>query len=113
MIFVLVRSSKIADVETGTNPIDRTVAHLLFHRPPDPSATPPMKNCSLESPLSGNSEKYHIQLKGESEEPVSQCLTETLIDKVNTYQYEPQGAKLLVSAHDSHKENVPQPMPKT
>ncbi|WOL11482.1 protein LNK2 isoform X2 [Canna indica] len=27
------RSSKWPDAETGTNPIDRTVAHLLFHRP--------------------------------------------------------------------------------
>ncbi|CAJ1978116.1 unnamed protein product [Sphenostylis stenocarpa] len=27
------RYARIADVETKTNPIDRTVAHLLFHRP--------------------------------------------------------------------------------
>lgn len=28
------------DVETGTNPIDRSIAHLLFHRPSDASVMP-------------------------------------------------------------------------
>lgn len=28
------------DMETDTNPIDRSIAHLLFHRPLDPSANP-------------------------------------------------------------------------
>ncbi|EPS58886.1 hypothetical protein M569_15924, partial [Genlisea aurea] len=29
------RFGRVPDVETETNPIDRIVAHLLFHRPPD------------------------------------------------------------------------------
>ncbi|TKY59511.1 hypothetical protein E2542_SST16600 [Spatholobus suberectus] len=29
------------NMETNTNPIDRTIAHLLFHRPSDPSMLPP------------------------------------------------------------------------
>ena len=27
-------------METDTNPIDRSIAHLLFHRPSDPSMVP-------------------------------------------------------------------------
>lgn len=34
------RSGGFLDLETDTNPIDRSVAHLLFHRPSDPSAMP-------------------------------------------------------------------------
>ncbi|GAB2291994.1 hypothetical protein Dimus_026242 [Dionaea muscipula] len=30
----------LLDIETDTNPIDRSIAHLLFHRPPDSSAVP-------------------------------------------------------------------------
>ncbi|XVE49566.1 hypothetical protein DITRI_Ditri01bG0092100 [Diplodiscus trichospermus] len=37
------------DVETDTNPIDRSVAHLLFHRPSDPSLRPTTENASLKS----------------------------------------------------------------
>lgn len=33
------------DIETDTNPIDRSVAHLLFHRPSEPS--PPSAQVSL------------------------------------------------------------------
>ncbi|KAH1102406.1 hypothetical protein AAZX31_13G181200 [Glycine max] len=43
------RYARIADVETKTNPIDRTVAHLLFHRPLDLTGNYPDK---LESPIS-------------------------------------------------------------
>lgn len=32
-------STGFVDMETDTNPIDRSIAHLLFHRPSDPSAT--------------------------------------------------------------------------
>ncbi|KAK6945719.1 hypothetical protein RJ641_013263 [Dillenia turbinata] len=40
------------DMETDTNPIDRSIAHLLFHRPSDPSLKPahdtfPMKSHSV------------------------------------------------------------------
>ncbi|XP_011088416.1 protein LNK2 isoform X2 [Sesamum indicum] len=45
------RFPKIPDVETDTNPIDRTVAHLLFHRPMDFSGKP---GETPESPLSAN-----------------------------------------------------------
>ncbi|KAE9605477.1 hypothetical protein Lalb_Chr10g0097751 [Lupinus albus] len=31
------RCMEFMDIETNTNPIDRSVAHLLFHRPSDPS----------------------------------------------------------------------------
>ncbi|PIN09392.1 hypothetical protein CDL12_18025 [Handroanthus impetiginosus] len=45
------RFARMPDVETDTNPIDRTVAHLLFHRPLEftgkPAETP-------ESPASAN-----------------------------------------------------------
>ncbi|KAL7120419.1 hypothetical protein ACP275_02G121500 [Erythranthe tilingii] len=34
------RFNRMADVETDTNPIDRTVAHLLFHRPLELSGRP-------------------------------------------------------------------------
>ncbi|KAL9175439.1 hypothetical protein ABFS82_02G112200 [Erythranthe guttata] len=34
------RFNRMADVETDTNPIDRTVAHLLFHRPIELSGRP-------------------------------------------------------------------------
>ncbi|XP_031740059.1 protein LNK1 isoform X2 [Cucumis sativus] len=34
------RSGGFLDLETDTNPIDRSVAHLLFHRPSDPSLMP-------------------------------------------------------------------------
>ncbi|TKY68256.1 hypothetical protein E2542_SST04492 [Spatholobus suberectus] len=43
------RYARIADVETKTNPIDRTVAHLLFHRPLESSGNYPDK---LELPIS-------------------------------------------------------------
>lgn len=33
LIHAVHRHPKWAYAETGTNPIDRTVAHLLFHRP--------------------------------------------------------------------------------
>lgn len=37
------------DVETDTNPIDRSIAHLLFHRPSDPSRLPSNDSLSLRS----------------------------------------------------------------
>lgn len=37
------------DMETDTNPIDRSIAHLLFHRPSDPSATAPFDTLSVKS----------------------------------------------------------------
>ncbi|XWS63159.1 hypothetical protein CRYUN_Cryun06bG0072300 [Craigia yunnanensis] len=37
------------DMETDTNPIDRSIAHLLFHRPSDPSLRPTTDTASLKS----------------------------------------------------------------
>lgn len=51
------RSGGFLDLETDTNPIDRSVAHLLFHRPSDPSLMPaggntlPLKSHKLVSSL--------------------------------------------------------------
>lgn len=36
-------------METDTNPIDRTIAHLLFHRPSDPSVMHATDTLSLKS----------------------------------------------------------------
>jgi len=45
------RSGGFLDLETDTNPIDRSVAHLLFHRPSDPSVMPTGGNAlPLKSP---------------------------------------------------------------
>uniref|UniRef100_A0A2P2KG95 Protein LNK1 n=1 Tax=Rhizophora mucronata TaxID=61149 RepID=A0A2P2KG95_RHIMU len=49
------KSSGFMDVETDTNPIDRSIAHLLFHRPSDPSV---MSTSSALSP------KSHVLLHG-------------------------------------------------
>ncbi|XP_059313719.1 protein LNK1-like isoform X3 [Lycium ferocissimum] len=38
------------DIETDTNPIDRSIAHLLFHRPSDSSITPARDSSTLKSP---------------------------------------------------------------
>ncbi|KAL3538629.1 hypothetical protein ACH5RR_001995 [Cinchona calisaya] len=38
------------DIETDTNPIDRSVAHLLFHRPSDSSVIPAQDALSFKSP---------------------------------------------------------------
>ncbi|XP_019433343.1 PREDICTED: protein LNK1-like isoform X2 [Lupinus angustifolius] len=37
------------DIETNTNPIDRSIAHLLFHRPSDPSMFPRNDNIPFKS----------------------------------------------------------------
>ncbi|XP_022763710.1 protein LNK1-like isoform X3 [Durio zibethinus] len=37
------------DIETDTNPIDRSIAHLLFHRPSDPSPRPTTSTASFMS----------------------------------------------------------------
>jgi hypothetical protein len=39
-VMALFRCTGFVDVETGTNPIDRSIAHLLFHRPSDASVMP-------------------------------------------------------------------------
>lgn len=41
--------SGFIDIETNTNPIDRSIAHLLFHRPLDISVVPPKDAVSFNS----------------------------------------------------------------
>ncbi|KAF8406002.1 hypothetical protein HHK36_008082 [Tetracentron sinense] len=43
------KCTEFMDVETDTNPIDRSIAHLLFRRPSDPSLRPVNDALSLES----------------------------------------------------------------
>ncbi|KAE8698531.1 Dentin sialophosphoprotein-related, putative isoform 2 [Hibiscus syriacus] len=43
------KCTRYMDMETDTNPIDRSIAHLLFHRPSDPSLRPDIKTASLKS----------------------------------------------------------------
>ncbi|KAJ9141479.1 hypothetical protein P3X46_032016 [Hevea brasiliensis] len=43
------KSTGFLDMETDTNPIDRSIAHLLFHRPPDSSVMPVNDALSLKS----------------------------------------------------------------
>ncbi|XP_038708103.1 protein LNK1-like isoform X2 [Tripterygium wilfordii] len=42
-------TDKLMDMETDTNPIDRSIAHLLFHRPSDISARPTTDAMPLKS----------------------------------------------------------------
>ncbi|EXB55305.1 hypothetical protein L484_017216 [Morus notabilis] len=44
-----IRCTGFMDMETDTNPIDRSIAHLLFHRPSDPSRVPSNDSLSLRS----------------------------------------------------------------
>lgn len=46
---ILFRYSRFMDMETDTNPIDRSIAHLLFHPPSDSSIVPPHDGSSLNS----------------------------------------------------------------
>lgn len=55
------KSAGFMDMETDTNPIDRSIAHLLFHRPSEPSATAApdavaMKSHTMEETTSANME---------------------------------------------------------
>ncbi|KAM7251999.1 hypothetical protein ACFE04_023882 [Oxalis oulophora] len=42
-------NSALIDIETNTNPIDRSIAHLLFHRPSDGTVVPPTDSLLLKS----------------------------------------------------------------
>ncbi|XP_041991728.1 protein LNK1-like isoform X2 [Salvia splendens] len=44
------RCTTFMDMETDTNPMDRSVAHLLFHRPIDSSTTPSRDSFSFKLP---------------------------------------------------------------
>ncbi|KAL3843752.1 hypothetical protein ACJIZ3_001155 [Penstemon smallii] len=43
-------TNNFMDIETDTNPIDRSVAHLLFHRPSESSAIPAKDSMQFKSP---------------------------------------------------------------
>ncbi|KAG1334573.1 protein LNK1 [Cocos nucifera] len=43
------RCAQLANAETETNPIDRSMAHLLFHKPSDPQTGPADDSLSFES----------------------------------------------------------------
>ncbi|XP_020215263.1 protein LNK2 isoform X2 [Cajanus cajan] len=76
----------IADVETKTNPIDRTVAHLLFHRPLELTRNYPDK---LESPISA---KMQFESKGTNlENFLMGCLPDE--DLNSNQQFSHQGLK--------------------
>ncbi|KAL8222696.1 hypothetical protein R6Q57_020095 [Mikania cordata] len=66
----------LMDMETDTNPIDRTVAHLLFHRPSDSSNMPasiPLKpNVKVQGSTTGPSKKPSCQqVENESDDKIS------------------------------------------
>ncbi|XP_050234128.1 protein LNK2 isoform X1 [Mercurialis annua] len=44
------RNAKMSEIETETNPVDRTVAHLLFHRPMELSGNTPQSPASNKCP---------------------------------------------------------------
>ncbi|KAI3448263.1 hypothetical protein Pfo_004928, partial [Paulownia fortunei] len=44
------KCTSFMDMETDTNPIDRSIAHLLFHRPSDSSTTPAHDSFPFKSP---------------------------------------------------------------
>ncbi|KAK4378602.1 hypothetical protein RND71_000464 [Anisodus tanguticus] len=44
------KCTEYIDIETDTNPIDRSIAHFLFHRPSDSSVNPALDSSTLKSP---------------------------------------------------------------
>lgn len=92
------------DAETDTNPIDRTVAHLLFHRPPEPCRGL-SKDGFAQLPISGNPEKFSVQQKIEDcLSPPAKCLSESLTNHPSDSNQECQG-QLSSIAVDPPQEN--------
>lgn len=85
LIIFYCRFTRMPDVETDTNPIDRTVAHLLFHRPLEFSGKP---TDAPDSPLSAN-------LPYEKKAKPSESLTKGHVTESfgNTQITSPQGSK--------------------
>ncbi|KAL5570422.1 hypothetical protein UlMin_026997 [Ulmus minor] len=79
-----VASNRLPDAETETNPIDRTVAHLLFHRPLELSGKQPEASESPVSPTKLPSERKHAAVVNLP----TCCLTETSKDKQSFAQQE-------------------------
>lgn len=68
----------MGDTETETNPIDRTVAHLLFHRPME------LPDKYFETPDSPASAKISSEHRSAGSENVSSlCLSESSKQKQN------------------------------
>ncbi|XP_041994684.1 protein LNK1-like isoform X2 [Salvia splendens] len=65
------RCTSYMDVETDTNPIDRSVAHLLFHRPADSSTTTPADGSfSFKSPSVVNGSTASLPVSSEQRKGV-------------------------------------------
>ncbi|XP_058107032.1 protein LNK2 isoform X2 [Magnolia sinica] len=98
------RSAQLPDVETDTNRIDRTVAHLLFHRPSEPGARP-VKDEIPESPNSSNPESFPVQPKAEDWAKLpAVCVSDSLTDKQSHSYYESQTPTPHIPA-DAQNEN--------
>lgn len=67
------RSTKIADAEKETNPIDRTMVHLLFLPPLQSSSTKPLKDYQLKESTKHKTEGSMNGTMG--------CLSDDLTDK--------------------------------
>lgn len=96
------RSSHLPDAETDTNPVDRTVAHLLFYRPTEPYGRL-SKDGFAEFPISGNPEKLPVQQKVEDcLSPPTKCLSASLTNQSNDSYQEAQLPSIAV---DPQQEN--------
>ncbi|XP_068661557.1 protein LNK2-like [Aristolochia californica] len=71
------RSTRVPDAETDTNPIDRSMAHLLFHRPTEPSVGSCIKEGAPGSPVSTNPEKLALKPKLENVGPGTECISDS------------------------------------
>ncbi|GAB2267961.1 hypothetical protein Dimus_002938 [Dionaea muscipula] len=56
------KSTGLMDMETDTNPIDRSIAHLLFHRPSEASAIPAL-DLSPRFNVHGSSNDHHLMVE--------------------------------------------------
>ncbi|XP_077241669.1 protein LNK2-like isoform X4 [Tasmannia lanceolata] len=91
------RSSRLANVETDTNPIDRIMAHLLFHRPSE-SCGRPVKDEIPDSPGSGNPKKLSVQPETEGHIDLDVgCFSHNLTDKQSISRYECQSPQSNMS----------------
>ncbi|KAG2671810.1 hypothetical protein I3760_13G011800 [Carya illinoinensis] len=89
------RYSRMPDMETETNPIDRTVAHLLFHRPLElPSRHP-------DTPESPTSTKLPCERKVAGSVNLSMgCLPEVAKSKQNSQHQGSKNSCPLSETHD-------------
>eukprot|EP00262_Sarcandra_glabra_P011111 TRINITY_DN26829_c0_g1_i1.p1 TRINITY_DN26829_c0_g1~~TRINITY_DN26829_c0_g1_i1.p1 ORF type:complete len:775 (+),score=157.46 TRINITY_DN26829_c0_g1_i1:180-2504(+) len=97
------RSTRLPDAETDTNPIDRTMAHFLFHRPSGPPART-VKEGILGSPISNNPKNLSAQPKTEDcvNLPLG-CLAESSSERQSGSYYESQTAPTGTSVDPQHR----------